>query len=84
MEQDFSVPEDKRVANDARLIGFLGSADGYFRCYLPAKLPTMTINGIETIKLSFDDGTLIPEASTFCGTILLNGKLPTIRSFKKR
>lgn len=83
MEQDFSTPEDKRLANDNRLIGFLGSADGGFRCYLPAKLPTTTVNGVETIKLSFDDGTLIPEALTFCETILLNGKLPTVRAFKK-
>lgn len=83
MEQDFNVPEDKRVANDASLLGFLGSADGYFRYYLPAKLPTGIINGQEVVKASFDDGTLIPEQLTFCETILLNGKLPTFSHFKK-
>lgn len=73
--QDFSDPDDKRIANDVQLVAFLGSHDGKFRRYVPPKRPTVMVDG-RPVQLATDaDGNALPE--TFNDTTVLNGTLPT-------
>ena len=73
--QDFSHPEDKRIANNAQLVAFLGSHDGKFRRYVPPQSPTVVVDGRKLLMATDDEGNVLPE--TFGVTTILNGLLPT-------